>query len=132
MAGEKNRFDLLIVGAGPAGMTAAVYARRAGKTVMILEKDTFGGQITYSPKIENYPGFAAVSGSELADRLVDQVLALNAGLDVDSVIRIEVEGDWKRVVTERTVYYAKAVIVATGASPRPKGVPLPSALPSLM
>ena len=123
MAGDENRFDVLVVGAGPAGMTAAVYARRAGKTVMILEKDTFGGQITHSPKIENYPGFQAVSGAELADKLVDQVLALNAGLDVDAVTRIETEGDWKKVVTERTEYYAKAVIVAAGAKHRTLGLP---------
>ena len=59
--------DIIIVGAGPAGLTAAVYARRAGKSVLILEKESFGGQIVYSPKIENYPGFLALSGSEFGE-----------------------------------------------------------------
>lgn len=67
-------YDLIVVGAGPAGLTAALYARRANKTVLLLEKDNFGGQITFSPKVENYPGFAQISGSELADHMVEQVL----------------------------------------------------------
>ena len=64
--------DIIIVGAGPAGLTAAIYARRAGKSVMILEKESFGGQIVYSPKVENYPGFLALSGTEFGEKLVDQ------------------------------------------------------------
>ena len=68
-------YDIIIVGAGPAGLTAAVYARRANKTVLILDKAAFGGQITFSPKVENYPGFESISGSELADKMVDQVLS---------------------------------------------------------
>ncbi len=119
---DKNRYDVLIIGAGPAGLTAAVYARRAGKTVMILEKDTFGGQITHSPKIENYPGFAAISGGELADKLMDQVMALDAGLDVDAVLKISNEGKWKKVKTERTVYHARTVIIATGSKHRQLGL----------
>ena len=59
-------YDMIVVGAGPAGLTAAIYGRRAGKSVLVLEKDTFGGQITFSPKLENYPGFEAISGNELA------------------------------------------------------------------
>ena len=62
-------YDIIVIGAGPAGLTAAIYARRAGKTVLVLEKSTFGGQVTYSPKIENYPGFTEISGMELADRM---------------------------------------------------------------
>lgn len=120
---DDNRVDVLIIGAGPAGMTAAVYARRAGLSVMVLEKETFGGQITRSPKIENYPGFAAISGSELADRLIDQVLALDAGLDVDAVTGISDEGEWKKVTTERSVYHARAVIIAAGARHRTLDLP---------
>ena len=56
-------YDIIIIGAGPAGLTAAIYARRAGKSVLVLEKDTFGGQVTFSPKLENYPGFAEISGN---------------------------------------------------------------------
>ena len=67
--------DRMIVGAGPAGLTAALYALRADKSVLVLEKSTFGGQITYSPQIENYHGFVTMSGNEFADKLVDQVIA---------------------------------------------------------
>ena len=66
--------DIVVIGAGPAGLTAAIYARRAGKSVAVLEKSSFGGQITHSPKIENYPGFTEVSGTELADRMTEQAL----------------------------------------------------------
>ena len=62
--------DLIIIGAGPAGMTAALYAARAGKSVLMLEKETFGGQITYSPRVENYPGIKQISGNEWASGLV--------------------------------------------------------------
>ena len=123
MGEDNNRFDVLIVGAGPAGLTAAIYARRAGKSVLVLEKDTFGGQITRSPKIENYPGFAVVSGSELADKLIDQVMALEASLDVAAVTAITSEGSWKKVSTEGVTYYAKAVIIAAGAKHRTLGLP---------
>ena len=68
-------YDIIVIGAGPAGLTAALYALRADKTVLVLEKGTFGGQITYSPQIENYPGFATMSGNEFAEKLVDQVLS---------------------------------------------------------
>ena len=63
------KYDLIVIGAGPAGLTAAIYARRAGKSVLLIEKNGFGGQMTFSPKIENYPGFVSVSGSELADKI---------------------------------------------------------------
>ena len=74
--------DIIIIGAGPAGLTAALYARRMGKSVLVLEKSTFGGQVTYSPKIENFPGTLQMSGNEFADRMVEQVLALDADLSL--------------------------------------------------
>ena len=80
-------YDIIIVGAGPAGLTAALYARRANKTVLLLEKGAFGGQITFSPKVENYPGFGSVSGSELADKLVEQVLEPGSFDGVQGVIQ---------------------------------------------
>ena len=64
-------YDIAIIGAGPAGLTAAVYARRGGKSVLVLERSTFGGQVTYSPKIENFPAYVSISGAELADKLVE-------------------------------------------------------------
>ena len=118
-------YDIIIVGAGPAGLTAALYARRAEKHVLILEKDTFGGQITFSPKIENYPGFAEISGNELADMLIEQVLAQGAEIELGTVQKITLmEGGTKAVVTESgDTYQARAVIIANGARHRMLGLP---------
>ena len=69
-------YDIIIVGAGPAGLTAALYARRAEKSVLLIEKETFGGQITHSPRVENYPGFVSLSGSELGEKLFDSQILL--------------------------------------------------------
>lgn len=116
--------DIIIIGAGPAGLTAAIYALRANKTVLILEKNSFGGQMTFSPKIENYPGFLSVSGSELADSLVEQALAQGADVELEEVEKIEVlEDGLKKVTTDSGEHTAKAVIVATGAKHRLLGVP---------
>lgn len=115
--------DILIVGSGPAGLTAALYARRANKSVLVLEKNGFGGQMTYSPKIENYPGFRQVSGNELADQLLDQAIAQGAEVDLDEVTAIGKDGDLFTVVTNGGVHEAKAVILATGAKHRLLGVP---------
>ncbi len=116
--------DIIVIGAGPAGLTAAIYALRANKTVLILEKNSFGGQMTFSPKIENYPGFLSVSGSELADSLVEQALAQGADVELEEVEKIEVlEDGLKKVTTDSGEHTAKAVIVATGAKHRLLGVP---------
>ena len=69
-------YDMIIVGGGPAGLTAAVYALRAGKTVLVIEKNSFGGQIAFSPKVENIPGTQVISGSEFAEKLIEQAMAL--------------------------------------------------------
>ena len=114
--------DVLIVGAGPAGLTAAIYARRAGKTVLVLEKDTFGGQITFSPKLENYPGFETISGNDLAQRMLEQAMALGADVDMDTVLGIE-DGPVKTVIGEAGRYEARAVIIAAGARHRRLGLP---------
>ncbi|MBR3076720.1 MAG: FAD-dependent oxidoreductase [Oscillospiraceae bacterium] len=120
-------YDILIVGAGPAGLTAAIYARRAGKSVLVLEKDSFGGQITFSPKLENYPGFEAISGNELAQRMLEQALALGADVDMDAVTGIE-NGPVKTVIGENGRYEARAVIIAAGARHRRLGLPREEAL----
>lgn len=109
--------DIIIVGAGPAGLTAAIYARRAGKSVLVLEKDTFGGQITFSPKLENYPAFQEISGNELAQRMLEQALALGTDIDMDTVTDV-IDGEVKTVVGENGIYEAKAVIIAAGAKHR--------------
>ena len=116
-------YDILIVGAGPAGLTAAIYAKRAGKSVLILEKGTFGGQMTYSPKIENYPGFQVLSGMELADKMVEQALGLGAEIEIDTILQMKDEGDKKVLTGESGVYEGKTVIIATGAKHRLLGAP---------
>ena len=115
--------DIAIVGAGPAGFTAAIYALRAGKSVLIIEKGALGGQMTFSPKIENYPGVPAVSGTALADKMTEQALALGAEIELGEVAAIEPAGDVLRVKTEDGVFEAKSVILATGAKHRRLGLP---------
>ena len=106
-------YDIIVIGGGPAGLTAALYARRADKSVLVIEKDTFGGQITYSPKVENYPGFAEMSGNEFAEKLLDQVIAQGAEIELAKVTQIK-DGDVKTVVTEDGEFEAKAVIISVG------------------
>ncbi|MBQ7036691.1 MAG: FAD-dependent oxidoreductase [Clostridia bacterium] len=115
-------FDIIIIGGGPAGLTAAVYARRAGKSVLVIEKETFGGQITFSPKVENIPGFASVSGSEFAEKLTEQAMGQGAELECCEVLGIE-DGPIKKVITDDGTFEAKAVIIATGARHRLLGIP---------
>ena len=115
-------YDIIIIGAGPAGLTAAIYARRAGKSVLVLEKDTFGGQITFSPKLENYPGFETISGNELAQRMLEQAMALGADVDMDSVTGLE-NGPVKTVIGENARYEARAVVIAAGARHRRLNLP---------
>ena len=116
-------YDIIIIGGGPAGLTAAVYARRANKTVLVIEKATFGGQITYSPKVENIPGFLELSGNEFAEKLVEQVMEQGADVECAEVLSIQ-DGDVKTVVTDDGgEFTAKAVIVATGAKHRMLGLP---------
>ena len=116
--------DIIIVGGGPAGLTSAIYALRAGKSVLVIEKNGFGGQIAYSPKVENIPGTLLISGTEFADRLTDQVMALGADVELETVVNVEVDGDVRRVTTEEGgVYKAKAVILALGVQHRMLGLP---------
>ena len=115
--------DIIIVGGGPAGLTAAVYALRAGKTVLVIEKNGFGGQIAYSPKVENIPGTITISGAEFADKLTEQAMNLGADVELENVIRVE-SGEIKRVYTEEGgCYEAKAVILAVGVRHRMLGLP---------
>ena len=114
-------YDIIIIGGGPAGLTAAVYALRANKTVLVLEKGSFGGQITYSPKVENIPGFVSVTGNEFAEKLVEQALELGAEIEPTEVFSVK-NGEIKTVVTEDGDFQAKAVIIATGAKHRLLGV----------
>lgn len=116
--------DIIVVGGGPAGMTAALYAQRNGKTALVLEKHGFGGQITYSPKVENWPGTAQMSGNEYAEALLDQIMNQGAEVDLAEVTGIEDHGTFKRVYTDDGLERdAKAVIIATGVKHRMLGLP---------
>ena len=114
-------YDIIVVGAGPAGLTASVYALRAGKSVLVLEKEVFGGQISLSPCVENYPGFEKISGAELAEHLVSQSKSLGAQINFESVSEI-IDGKIKTVVTDSHRYECKSVIIATGARHRHLGL----------
>jgi len=118
-----NIFDIVVVGGGPAGLTAAVYALRASKTVLIVEKAAFGGQVTYSPKIENYPGTAQITGTELADAMVSQALSFGAEVELDNIVGIKKSDDGIFTLTgEYGEYCGKAVIIASGAHHRHLGL----------
>ena len=115
--------DIIIIGGGPAGLTAATYACRAGKSVLVIEKNAFGGQITWSPRVENFPGFVSVSGVELGDKLLEQAMAQGAEVELDEVTAVTVEDGVKRVAClSGAVFESRALIVAVGARPRPLGV----------
>lgn len=116
-------YDIIIVGGGPAGLTAALYARRAGRSVLIVEKNGFGGQMTFSPKIENYPAFASISGSELADKMVEQTLNAGADVEIGEVTGVERAADGFCVRCGDACFAAKTVILATGAKHRLLHVP---------
>lgn len=115
-------YDCIIVGCGPAGMTAALYLLRAGKTVLLLEKDSIGGQIAKSPRLENYPSIKSISGSDWSDQLFDQVTDLGAEFELEEVTSIRKDVDMFRVQTNFNLYDAKTVIIATGCSHRQLGL----------
>lgn len=114
--------DIIIIGAGPAGMTAALYALRADKSVLLLEKENFGGQITYSPKLENYPSVMEISGSAFAEKMLEQVMAHGADIELAAAEKITDMGDYKIVSTEYGDFEGKAVIIATGSKHRHLGL----------
>jgi len=116
-------YDILIIGGGPAGLTAATYARRAGKSVLVIEKSAFGGQITWSPKVENFPGFLSISGNELGDKLLEQAMEQGAEVELDAVTALRREDGGFTAETEfGGSFRGRSVILATGARPRMLGL----------
>ena len=116
--------DIIVVGGGPAGLTAAIYCLRAGKNVLVIEKNGFGGQIAYSPKVENIPGFQVIGGAEFADKLTEQAAALGAEMEMEKVIKLEKQDGIFQVHTEEgSTFEAKAVILALGVKHRTLGLP---------
>ena len=116
-------YDIIIIGAGPAGLTAAIYAARSGKSVLVYEKEGIGGQIAFSPRVENYPGIRSVSGSEFADNLYEQALSFGVDIELETVIGIETNGDIKTVLTESGKEQCKKIIIATGVQHKKLGLP---------
>lgn len=111
-------YDIIVVGGGPAGLTAAIYGCRGGKSVLVLEKETFGGQIATSPKVENYPSINSISGIELADRMLEHATFLGAEVDIDEITHIEKKDNVFNLTGEYGTYQAKAVILALGCKHR--------------
>ena len=114
-------YDIIIIGGGPAGLTAALYAKRANKSVLVIEKATFGGQITYSPKVENIPGFLSLSGNEFAEKLIEQVLEQGADVEMAEATGIT-KSETFTVHTDNGNFEGKTVIIATGAKHRMLGL----------
>ena len=115
--------DIIIVGGGPAGLTAAIYALRAGKRVLVIEKAGFGGQIAFSPKVENIPGFGVIAGAEFADKLAEQAINLGAEMEMECVTGVEKTADGFTVTTEEgSSFEGKAVILANGVKHRTLGL----------
>ena len=110
-------YDIAIIGCGPAGLTAAIYALRANKKVVIFEKENIGGKITSSPLVENYPGFKSISGSELANNLYEQVIELGGEIKLEEVLKISLT-KIKKIKTDEDEYQVKAIIIATGSKYR--------------
>lgn len=116
-------YDTIIVGGGPAGLTAAVYALRAGKTVLVIEKNGFGGQIAFSPKVENIPGIQQISGSEFAEKLTEQALALGTEVELETVTAVQKTDKGFAVVTEEgNTFESRTVILAVGVKHRLLGL----------
>lgn len=112
-------YDIVIIGSGPAGLTAAIYGARASKNILVIEKEAFGGLITHSPKVENYPGYGVISGLDLADRFVAHAMDLKVNFEFDDVKEIETNKDKTFTLKcENNDFLAKSVIIATGSKHR--------------
>ena len=115
-------YDIIIVGAGPAGLSAAIYGVRAGKSVLVLEADSYGGQIINTPEIENYPAIKHISGYDFATNLYEQAIELGSEIKFEKVLQIKSEDHDKKVITDSNQYDAKSIILATGAKNRTLGL----------
>ena len=117
-------YDMIIIGGGPAGLTAAVYGRRNGKSVLVIEKSVFGGQIVNTPKVENIPGFAEISGDDFADKLLDQAIGQGAEVAIENVTEADRRDGVFIVGTEEgSTYEGRSLILATGTTHRVLGLP---------
>lgn len=120
MEKEIIKTKLIIIGAGPAGLTASIYAARAGLSPLVLEKGLVGGQVAVSSIVENYPGYSSITGAELSQKMRDHAQSLGVEIDeFDEIERAELSDTEKRIITGNKIYEPTAVIIATGAVPKP-------------
>ena len=120
----KRIYDLIVIGGGPGGYTAALYAARAGLQVLVLEKLSAGGQMALTSQIDNYPGFVeTVDGFELGENMQQQAERFGAVTELANVTAVNLGGDIKEIQTSEGAFFGKAVVIATGAGPRELGVP---------
>ncbi len=117
----ENLYDLIVIGAGPAGLTAGIYMARAKYKTLILEKEKIGGQITITEEVVNYPSVLKTSGEALTKQMAKQAEAFGAEIKLDEVVNLNLEGDIKEIITKTTTYKALTIIIATGANPRKLG-----------
>lgn len=115
-------YDIIIIGAGPAGLTSAIYAKEANKSVLLLEKMGVGGQTANINNITNYPGFSAINGFDLSEKMKEQAKSLGAEFKYEEVVSVDLMGDIKTINTHKNKYSAKNVIIATGAYAKPLDV----------
>lgn len=120
---ENNMYDTIIIGSGPSGLTAALNLRRNDKKVLILEKETIGGQIATSPRVENIPGTVSISGIDFIDKLFDQVTNLGAEFELDEAKKIEKVNNYFKVICNYKTYETKSIVIASGVTHRLMGIP---------
>jgi len=127
ISSEENKlektYDLVIIGAGPAGLAAAIYAKRAMLDFVVLEKWYPGGQIANTYEVENYPGIRKISGADLSDRMYSHAVDLGCDIRTEGVDGVDFQSVVKKIISDKQTYLAKTVIIATGASPRKLKIP---------
>ena len=120
---EKIMFDIIIVGGGPAGLTAAIYALRAKKRVLLIERMSPGGQVAITNEIENYPGFPSISGIDLSSRMFEQAMGLGLEVSFTDVLEYDILSDIKKIKTHEGVFEGKTILLCLGASARQLEIP---------
>ena len=115
-------YDIIIIGAGPSGMTAAIYGRIAKKNILVIEKSSYGGQILKTNTVKNFPGFDEISGFDFSNKLYNQMMNYKPDYIIDEVVQINNKDNYKEIITKKGAYKSKCVLIATGATNRKLGL----------